>query len=145
MTMVRTVLGVIAGLMTMFVVIMAIEAAAHAVYPPPAGLNPMLADDMARIMMSMPVEAKALVVVSWVVGAFAGGWVAAKIARLHPRIAAVIVAAMVVAGVIGMILQMPAHPLWMSALGLLLPIPAALLGAKLARPRVTLPPESPVP
>ncbi|MDQ3056330.1 MAG: hypothetical protein M3Q96_01060 [Pseudomonadota bacterium] len=141
----RTILGVIAGLMTMFIVIMAIEAAGHAVYPPPAGLNPMLAEDMAKIMMAMPVAAKAMVVVAWVVGAFAGGWVAAKIARLHPRIAAVIVAAMVVAGVVGMILQMPEHPLWMSALGLLLPIPAALLGSKLARPRAVLPPVSPAP
>lgn len=143
MTMGRTILGVIAGLVTMFIVIMAIEAAGHVVHPPPAGLDPMLAEDMAKIMMAMPVAAKATVVVAWVVGALAGGFVAAKIARQHPRIAAVIVAAMVMAGVVGMILQMPDHPLWMSGLGLLLPIPAALLGARLARPRVVLPPSSP--
>ena len=141
----RTILGVIAGLATMFIVIMAIEAAGHALYPPPAGLNPMLAEDMAKIMLAMPSAAKAIVVVAWVVGAFAGGWVAARIARQHPRIAAVIVAAMVMAGVIGMILQMPEHPLWMSALGLLLPIPAALAGAKLALPRRVAPPIAPAP
>ena len=103
----------------------------------------MLAEDMAKIMLAMPDAAKAIVVVAWGVRAFAGGWVAAKIARQHPRIAAVLVAAMVMAGVIGMVLQMPEHPLWMAALGLLLPIPAALLGAKLARPRVARPSESP--
>lgn len=139
----RTILGVIAGLATMFIVIMAIEAAGHALYPPPAGLNPMLAEDMAKIMLAIPGAAKAIVLVAWVVGAFAGGWVGAKIARQHPRIAAVLVAAMVMAGVIGMVLQMPEHPLWMSALGLLLPIPASLFGAKLARPRVVLPSVSP--
>ncbi len=139
----RTILGVIAGLATMFIVIMAIEAAGHAIYPPPAGLDPMLAENMAKIMLAMPDAAKAIVVVAWVVGAFAGGWVAAKIARQHPRIAAVLVAAMVMAGVIGMILQMPGHPLWMSGLGLLLPIPAALFGAKVARHRVVLPSVSP--
>ncbi|MCY7354781.1 MAG: hypothetical protein LH470_06840 [Lysobacter sp.] len=132
----RTILGVIAALATMFVVIIAIEAIGHTLYPPPAGLNPMLADDMARIMSAMPSAAKAIVLVAWVVGAFTGGWVAAKIARQHPRIAAVIVAAMVVAGVIGMILQMPGHPLWMSGLGLLLPVPVALFAAKLASRRV---------
>ncbi len=135
----RTILGVIAGLATMFVVIMAIEALGHTLHPPPAGLNPMLAEDMANIMMAMPAAAKAIVLVAWVVGAFSGGWVAAKIARQHPRIAAVIVAAVVMSGVIGMILQMPGHPLWMSGLGLLLPIPAALLAAKLAQPRMIMP------
>jgi hypothetical protein len=34
-----------------------------------------------------------------------------------------------------MIVQMPLHPKWMGVLGLLLPIPAALLAARLARPR----------
>ena len=139
----RTILGIIAGLATMFLVIMVIEAAGHAIYPPPAGLNPMLAEDMANIIAVMPVAAKTLVLVAWVIGAFAGGWVAARIARQHPRIAAVIVAAVVMAGVIGMILQMPGHPLWMSALGLLLPIPAALFAATLARPRLVATPTPP--
>ncbi len=127
----------------MFVVIMAIEAIGHTLYPPPAGLNPMLADDMAKIMTAMPAAAKVIVLVAWVVGAFAGGWIAARIARQHPRIAAAIVAAMVVAGVIGMILQMPGHPVWMSGLGLLLPVPVALFAAKLARPRLFSAPASP--
>ena len=132
----RAILGVLAGLATMFLVIMGIEYAGHMVYPPPPGLNPMVTEDLSAIMAVQPVAAKAFVVMAWVVGAFAGGWVAAKISRKYPRAAAVIVALMVVAGVVGMILQLPDHPRWMAALGLLLPIPAALLGAKLAGPRV---------
>jgi hypothetical protein len=132
----RAILGVLAGLVTMFLVIMGIEYAGHTVYPPPPGLNPMVTEDLAAIMAVQPVAAKAFVVVAWVVGAFAGGWVAAKISRRYPRAAAVIVALMVVLGVVGMILQLPDHPRWMAALGLLLPIPAALLGAKLAGPRM---------
>ena len=38
-------------------------------------------------------------------------------------------------GVAGMIVMFPGHPKWVSTLGLLLPIPAALLGAMLARYR----------
>jgi hypothetical protein len=135
-TMGRAILGVLAGLATMFVVIMVIEYAGHMVYPPPSGLNPMVAEDLSAIMAVQPVAAKAFVVMAWVVGAFSGGWVAAKISRRYPRAAAVIVALMVVLGVVGMILQLPDHPRWMAALGLLLPIPAALLGARLAGPRV---------
>ena len=132
----RAILGVLAGLAAMFVVIMGIEYVGHMVYPPPPGLNPMVTEDLSAIMASQPAAAKAFVVVAWVVGAFAGGWVAAKISRAYPRTAAVIVALMVVAGVVGMILHLPGHPRWMAALGLLLPIPAALLGARLAGPRV---------
>jgi hypothetical protein len=132
----RAILGVLAGLAAMFVVIMCIEYVGHMAYPPPPGLNPMVTEDLSAIMASQPAAAKAFVVVAWVVGAFVGGWVAARISRTYPRAAAVIVALMVVAGVVGMILQLPGHPRWMAALGLLLPIPAALLGAKLAGPRV---------
>ena len=131
----RAILGVLAGLVAMFLVIMGIEYVGHMVYPPPPGLNPMVTEDLAAIMASQPAAAKAFVVVAWVVGAFIGGWVAARISRSYPRAAAVIVALMVVAGVVGMILQLPGHPRWMAALGLLLPIPAALLGARLVRPR----------
>ena len=56
-------------------------------------------------------------------------WIAGK---GHPRAAAVVPALMVMAGEIGMIVQMPGHPLWMAVAGLLLPIPAALAGAALA-------------
>ena len=130
----RAILGVLAGLVAMFLVIMGIEYVGHVVYPPPPGLNPMVTEDLAAIMASQPAAAKAFVVLAWVVGAFIGGWVAAKVSRSYPRAAAVIVALMVVAGVVGMILQLPGHPRWMAALGLLLPIPAALLGARLVRP-----------
>ena len=34
------------------------------------------------------------------------------------------------------IAMMPHHPAWMSTLGLLLPVPAALLAVRLVKPRV---------
>ena len=76
------------------------------------------------------------------VGAFDGGFVAALVARdQRPRLAAILPALLVVAGVVAMILQMPGHPLWMAVAGLLLPVPAALAGAALvARIRRARPP-----
>lgn len=78
-----------------------------------------------------------MVVLAWVAGAFGGGWTAARVSRVWPRTTAAVVALVVVAGVVGMIVQLPEHPRWMAVLGLLLPIPAALAGAKLARSRPT--------
>lgn len=130
--MLRMILGVFAGLVVMFLAIMGIEFAGHMLYPPPPGLDPMVPEQLQRIMATQPPAALALVVAAWVVGAFLGGWVAARIARAQPRVAAVLVALVVMAGVAGMIVQMPLHPKWMGVLGLLLPIPAALAGAMLA-------------
>ena len=61
----------------------------------------------------------------------------AKIAR-HQTAAALLVALVVMSGVIGMIMAVP-HPTWLNILGLLLPIPVALLAARLVYRRTTLP------
>ena len=138
--MLRTILGVLAGVLAMFAVIMAIEAVGHMIYPPPAGIDPMDPAHeaaFAQFVATMPFAAKAMLALAWTLGAFAGGFVAAKIAR-HPRGAAVLIALLVMSGVVGMILRMP-HPSWLAAAGLLLPIPAALLAARLARPKVPSP------
>lgn len=131
----RTILGVAAGMLACVAVIMGVEALGHLVYLPPPGLDPSRPEDVAALVANAPPGAMALVVVAWVVGSFAGGFVAARIARDRPRLAAVLVSALVLAGVVAMIVAIPRHPYWMSALGLLLPVPAALLGASLARPR----------
>lgn len=100
-------------------------------YPPPPGLDP---QSLAVMLAAAPTATLVLLVTAWTLGAFVGGWVAGRLAR-HPRIAATCVALLTVAGVVGMIVIVPEHPARVSALGLLLPIPAALLGAMLAQRR----------
>jgi hypothetical protein len=129
----RTILGAVAGLATAFVTIMLVEFASHAVYPPPPGIDPANTADMARLIGTLPMGALLMIVVAWVVGAFDGGFVAALLAgSARPRMAALAPGLMVTAGVVGMILAMPAHPAWMAVAGLLLPVPAALAGGALA-------------
>lgn len=132
----RTLLGVLAGLATMFVTITAVQLLGAQLFPPPAGVDMNDPAQLAEMVAMMPLGALAFVVVAWALGALAGGWVAARIGRPHPRVAAAVVGAAVIAGVVMMVLQIP-HPLWMSATGLLLPLPLALLGARLASPGTT--------
>ena len=133
MHMGRTLLGAVVGPVFAVATVMLSEFAGHQVFPPPAGLDPMVTEDMAKIIQALPIGAMVFVVAAWVIGAFDGGFVAALIARNgHPRAAAVVPALMVMAGVVGMIVKMPGHPQWMAVVGLLLPIPAALAGAWLA-------------
>lgn len=130
--MARTFLGIIVGAVVMWLAIMCLEFAGHALFPPPPGLNPQNPDDLIKIISQASVGAMGMLVVAWVAGAFAGGFVAAKVARPHPHGAAVTIALLVMAGVGGMIYLVPDHPIWVSALGLILPIPAALVAARLA-------------
>lgn len=132
----RTILGVVAGLATMIAIISVVELLGAQLFPPPAGVDMRDPEAFATAITEMPMAALAIVVVAWVLGAFAGGWVAARIASAHPRAAAVVVALAVVAGVVLMMLTLP-HPMWMALLGVVLPVPAALAGARLARPRAT--------
>lgn len=128
----RTILAVIAGLVVMWLTIFALEFVGHAMFPPPPGLNPQSQADLAAIMAQAPTGAMAMLVVAWIAGAFTGGFTAAKISHNHKRGAAIAVALFVMAGVCGMIFLVPDHPLWVSALGLILPVPAAMLAARLA-------------
>jgi len=142
--MLRTIVGVLVGVVAMFVVIMAIEAVGHLMYPPPPGLDPMNPAHeaaFAQFVATMPAVGKAMLALAWTLGAFTGGFVAARIAH-HPRGAAVLIALLVMSGVVGMSLRVP-HPSWLVAAGLLLPIPAAWLAARLARPRAVHPMDAP--
>lgn len=135
----RTILGMLVGLVTMWLTVAALEFLGHALFPPPPGLDPTNPEHLQQIIAAASIGALAMLVLAWVGGAFVGAWVGARIAR-HTRAAAIAVALFVMAGVAGMVMIVPDHPTWVSALGLLLPIPAALVAAKLAgRQEKTLP------
>lgn len=129
----RTILAVIAGAVVMWLTVFALEFAGQAMFPPPAGLDPKDPAQLSQLVAVMPTGALAMLVVAWVAGAFTGGYTAAKISHRHKRGAAVAIALLVMAGVVGMIYLVPNHPVWVTALGLFLPIPVAVLAARLAR------------
>jgi len=136
----RTILGMLVGVVVAIAVIAAVEALGHSVWPPPAGLDPTDPANeaaFAAFIAGMPLPAKLLVLIAWVLGTFIGALAAAKLAR-HQTAAALLVALVVLSGVVGMIMKVP-HPTWLSVAGLLLPIPAALLAVRLVYRRTTLP------
>jgi hypothetical protein len=136
----RTILGMLVGVVVAVLVIMAMEMLGHHFYPPPSGLDvtdPANEAAFAQFVATMPFGGKVMVLLAWLVGTFLGALAAAKIAR-HQTAAALLVALVVISGVIGMIMEIP-HPAWLSILGLLLPIPVALLAVRLVYRRSTLP------
>ena len=125
----KTVLGVLAGIVVAGLCVFAIEFIGHSVFPPPADTDLSNPAHVERLMATLPVGAFVFVLVGWFVGALAGAWVAIRIAQ--QSLAGWIVAAFVIcAG--GYTMMIIPHPVWMWVAGIALPIVGAWLAQRLA-------------
>jgi hypothetical protein len=132
---VRRLLVVLAGVVLGGIVVALVEGVGHAVFPPPAGVDLTDPEQLAAIMDTIPVGAKLFVVLAWLLGSLSGGWAAVRAAgRLEVgpalRLALVVGTVLLLFGAYTLV-TIP-HPLWMAGLGILLPLPSAWLGARLA-------------
>jgi len=119
----RTVLAVLAGLLVGGVTIAALEAAGHALFPLPAGTDP------ANLRPAdIPASAMVAVLVAWAAGAFVGGLRAAAIAT---PLAAIVVGGIQTLGGLVNMMAIPS-PIWFWVVGLLIFVPCAMLGARVA-------------
>lgn len=133
----RTILGAVVGLAAAMATMLLVEGLATMLFPPPPGLDLKNEADLAKLVAAATPAMKSMVVFGWLLASFVGGWIAAKISRAHRVGAALVVGVAVVLGVIANAAMLP-HPLWMTALGVLLPIPLAWWAARIATPRVAL-------
>lgn len=132
----RTILAVIAGLIIAMVVMLSVEFLSMQVSPPPPGFTLDNQADLARLVEMASPASKALVVLGWALASFLGGWVAARLSRQHRLVAALAIGVLIVIGVVFNTANIP-HPLWMTVLGVLLPMPLAFAAARLASRRAT--------
>ena len=117
--MLRTILGIVAGVVLAVVVIMVLEMAGHTAMPPPAGLDPADPEDLKQMVASASTAAKAWVVFGWFVAVVAGGWVARRLSR--KAWAGWVVAGFIVLACIANIVMIP-HPLWMQIASIAAPL-----------------------
>jgi len=125
----RTIAGVVVGVVVAWLTIMLAEFASAPLHPMPAGFDMHDPASVAAFVATLPVAALLLVLAGWVLGALVGSHVAARIAR--KPLPALAVGMVIVVGVIANAVMIP-HPTWMTIAGVLLPVPAAWLGARLA-------------
>lgn len=126
----RTIIGVLVGVISAWVTIMLCEFAGASVYPPPPGSDLTDPAQLRAFVAAAPPAALSFVLAGWTLGAFVGGWVAARLSRRHRLGAALAVGVVVLAGIVANAAMIP-HPPWFTVLGLLLPLPAAWLAARL--------------
>ncbi len=119
--------GVIAGGITVFIV----ESIGHLIWPPPEGIDITDPEGLAQLMEVIPTGALVFVVIAWISGALSGGFVAGKLAKDPSFLPGILTGAiLMVFGVITMA-TVP-HPIWMWIFGIVVPVPSAWYGSKLA-------------
>ena len=131
---IRSILGIVVGVVLAVFVISVVEYLAYVVFPPPAGLNPRDAADLPQILAQMPVGAFLIVGIAWALGAFVGGWGAGRIARRAPETHIAIIAAVVLVGAIWNMLRLP-HPAWFWIVAIVLILLGAAGARRMARTR----------
>ncbi|MCG6117385.1 MAG: hypothetical protein MEQ07_04210 [Aquimonas sp.] len=131
----RGILATVLGVLVAGLCISLVQALGHRLYPPPAGLQRDDVEALAAYISEAPVGALLSVLLSWIVGIFAGGLLAVRIARRRPRLYAGIVAAVILLGAVMNFAAIP-HPAWFVVLALpCLPLAgfaSAAAGARLA-------------
>lgn len=124
----RSVLAVLAGAVTAFVLIAVIELLDHRIYPLPPDVDPSDPKELAAAMAQAPVGALLLVLLGWAVGTVAGAWVAARTAGRFHLVHGMIVGVLLLCAAVANMLSLP-HPVWFWIAAVALFLPCAYLGS----------------
>ncbi len=133
----RSLAAVVAGFVAASVVMMIVESINGRLLFPELGKAAEGVTDREKIkalLAAAPVGAFLVVLVGWVLGGVAGGWVAARLAARAPVGHGLAVGALLTLGGVANNLMIP-PPLWFWVASLLVLIPAAYAGARLAPAR----------
>jgi hypothetical protein len=127
--MLRTVLGVVAGVLAGFVIVFAVEWLGHRIFPMPAEM-PTDPEGMKAMIASLPVETLGAVVAAWTLGALGGALIANAVARR--AVAGWIAVLLLIAATVANLVMFP-HPTWMAICGIALPVVMAWLAQRIQR------------
>ena len=130
----RSILAVIAGFVAASIVMMIVEMInGHVLYPELGNTAEGMTDKEAikALMASAPIGAFLVVLFGWVLGSLVGGFAAARIGSNAPLAHALILGVLLTLAGIANNLMLP-PPMWFWVISLLVFLPAAYAGAKLA-------------
>ncbi|MEO8365202.1 MAG: hypothetical protein ABI538_03235 [Pseudoxanthomonas sp.] len=132
--MVRTILGTMTGALAASLTLTGCWYASAKLYPLPTRADFVTPELLSAYAAATPSTAIACILGGWALAGLLGGWTAAKIARSHRGGAALVIGALLTITVIVYATLMP-NPGWMTVVGVLLPIPFAVVAGLLAMPR----------
>ena len=120
----RTLAGIVAGLLLAITIIMTTEAIGHRVFPLPENH-----DLNSGSAMSLPTATLLVPVLGWFLAALAGSWLAARIARKH--VAGYVVGGVVLAATIANFVMIT-HPVGIVVAGVAAVLAGTWLGSRVA-------------
>ena len=128
--MVRSIVGVLTGIVMAGAVIAFGEATSHLLMGRLPGVSP---EPIGATMASMSLVSLVAVLVAWAIGTFIGAGVAALVARHGRVLCALLVGCTVMAAAMLNMLTLP-HAAWFWAAALLIVVPTAWLAGRLVSP-----------
>jgi hypothetical protein len=127
----RTFLSILAGVIVSLMLVMLGDGVSATVAPLPPGTDPHDAEAMRTVMHQIPMSAFLVLLASVGVAGVAGAWVAARLSRTAARRNGMIVGALLLCAMIWNLFTLP-HPVWFAITAVLIVLPAAWLGGRLA-------------
>ncbi len=116
LTILRNVGAWFAGAVAGVLAVVGLEAAGHAIWPPPPGLDLADAEALKAAIAGMPLGALVAVVVAWVGGAVAGAAVGTALASYRRVLVGALDGGLTLVGTLANLAMIP-HPAWMMAVG----------------------------
>jgi uncharacterized membrane protein len=132
--MVRTVLGTFSGALIASLTLIGCWYGVAQIYPLPTYADFATTDSLSAYAAATPSSALACILGGWALAGLLGGWTAARISTSHRGAAALAIGGLLTATVIVYATLIP-NAEWVTVVGVLLPIPFAVLAALMAMPR----------
>jgi len=131
--MLRAIFAFLVGAVAMSLTVAGVQMIGHQLWPLPTGIDPNSHAQMATIVESMPIAAKAWVVLAYVLATAVAVLVATAIARTRWKGLGIALGVLMVTLCAINILMLP-HPAWMIVATLAIPLPIAMGVARWRRP-----------
>jgi hypothetical protein len=132
--MIRTILGILGGVITGGVTVAVGHQIGQMFYPMPPGMDPTDMEAFRALVASMPTGAFVAVLLAWLAGAFTGPVAALVIGRHRPLLLTCVVTGFFLLAVVFNLATLP-HPVWMMVAGPVGSVLMAALGARLVWPQ----------
>lgn len=122
----RKVLGIVAGIIVAFVIVVGVDLLAVLIHPAPA-MRPGT-EATAVWVGNAPLAALAVIALAWLLAPLGGGFVALRISQ-WPASAWIVALAILASAILGAL--RPPHPLWMQVAAIVAPLLGAWLAIRL--------------
>lgn len=135
--MLRTVFAFLLGVVAMVATVAGLQMVGQWLWPPPTGVDPTKPEQLATLVEQMPLAAKVWVLVAYATAVEVGTIVAVLVQRPRWRGLAMSIGVLMMA-LCALNFWMLPHPLWMVVVGLLVPLPVAMMAGWWLRPRAAV-------